>query len=162
MSQRLIMTYLLHFSLTMKYGILRLIVILWILLVLPWRSSAVLEDILEYIFPLQLQVTAHDLSAIANVIAYPLVFWFNSLKKIRFGDELLVLQGTCCWCFRSNLWISKSSELLLISHRFSLHVLGAPSHLPKKLVLKITNLERNKCIKGMITCIHFKLVSILL
>lgn len=33
----------------------------------------VLEDILEYIFPLQLQVTAHDLSAIAHVIDYELV-----------------------------------------------------------------------------------------
>jgi len=37
---------------------------------------------------------------------------FNSFMKIRFSNELLVLQSTCSRCLRSHLWISKSSWTL--------------------------------------------------
>jgi hypothetical protein len=42
----------------------RLIAILWILLVLPLRILVAQEDLLQFTSPLQLQVTAHKLTAI--------------------------------------------------------------------------------------------------
>lgn len=36
------------------------------MLALPWRGSVVQRDFLRFTSPLQLQVTAHDLSTIAN------------------------------------------------------------------------------------------------
>lgn len=100
--------------------LLRLIVILWTLLVLPWRRSVVLGDILHCTLSLQLQVTEHHLYALTSDIAYNLVFLLLSFDTIRFNCELLVLQGAFNWCIWSNFWTSKWTLLLMTNLRVPL------------------------------------------
>lgn len=58
----------------------------------------------------------------SHIFSYQLVLWFNNFKKIRFRDELFVLQWSFSWCIRSYLWTSKFLEHFVKSPYFSLLV----------------------------------------